>query len=75
VSGGTILLQLHRFDFEHHHGRIGNPYDKPYGNGVLLWFDVDDFDAAMKRVSDLKPDIVIPRHRNRPCVYRIFDST
>ncbi len=45
LSGGQIVLQLHSFEVEHHHGRIGNRGDKPYGNGVLLWFEVDDFDA------------------------------
>jgi catechol 2,3-dioxygenase-like lactoylglutathione lyase family enzyme len=66
VSGDELILQLHRFDVEHHHGQIGNPDDKPYGNGVLLWFEVDDFDAAMERVAELKPEIVMPRHRNPP---------
>jgi hypothetical protein len=31
VSKDVLLLQLHRFDVEHHHGRIGDPADKPYG--------------------------------------------
>jgi hypothetical protein len=51
---------------EHHHGPIGNPADRPYVNGVLLWFEIDDFDAAMVRVAEMKPEIVIPRHRNPP---------
>ncbi|HEY6604549.1 MAG TPA: VOC family protein [Xanthobacteraceae bacterium] len=63
---GELILQLHRFDVEHHHGPIGDPSDKPYGNGVLLWFETDDFDAAMKRVAEMKPEIVMPRHRNPP---------
>jgi catechol 2,3-dioxygenase-like lactoylglutathione lyase family enzyme len=66
VSNGVLILQLHRFDVEHHHGPIGNPDDKPYGNGVLLWFEIDDFDAAMTRVAELKAEIVLPRHRNPP---------
>src|SRR5687767_15715654 len=36
VSGGTLILQLHHFGVEHHHGAIGDPKDTPYGNGVLL---------------------------------------
>ena len=64
VCGGRLVLQLHNFEVEHHHGRIGAPDDKPYGNGVLLWFEVDDFDAAMRRGDELKPEIVTPRHRN-----------
>lgn len=66
VAGGTLVLQLHRFEIEHHHGRIGNPDDKPYGNGVLLWFEIDDFDAAIARAADMQAEIVIPKHRNPP---------
>ena len=61
---GKLILQLHHFEVEHHHGRIGNPHDRPYGNGVLLWFEVDDFDAALARLNELKHQIVLPRHRN-----------
>jgi catechol 2,3-dioxygenase-like lactoylglutathione lyase family enzyme len=66
VSKGSLILQLHRFEVAHHHGAIGNPANKPYGNGVLLWFEIDDFDAALTRVAELKPDIVLPCHRNPP---------
>jgi catechol 2,3-dioxygenase-like lactoylglutathione lyase family enzyme len=62
--GGDLILQLHRFEVDHHHGPIGDQNDKPYGNGVLLWFEVDDFEAAMRRVDQLKPEIVMPKHRN-----------
>jgi catechol 2,3-dioxygenase-like lactoylglutathione lyase family enzyme len=63
---GLLILQLHRFEVQHHHGPIGNPDDKPYGNGVLLWFEIDDFEAAIARVAELKAEIVLPRHRNPP---------
>jgi len=66
VSHGRLILQLHRWEVEHHHGRIGDPSFKPYGNGVLLWFELDDFDAALARAEDLKAEIVLPRHRNPP---------
>jgi len=46
VIGGKLVLQLHRWDVGHHHGPIGDPKAKPYGNGVLLWFEIHDFDAA-----------------------------
>jgi len=64
VADGNLILQLHRFGVEHHHGAIGDPNDKPYGNGLLLWFEVDDFDAAMARVEKLKAPIILPRHRH-----------
>lgn len=66
VSNGVLILQSHRFEVEHHHGTIGNPDIKPYGNGVLLWFEIDDFDAALSRVAELKAEIILPRHRNPP---------
>ena len=66
VSYGVLVLQLHRFEVEHHHGPIGDPKDKPYGNGLLLWFEIDDFDAAMSRAAEMKVQVVLPRHRNPP---------
>jgi hypothetical protein len=62
---GRLVLQLHHWDVEHHHGAIGDPNVAP-GNGVLLWFEVDDFDAALVRIEELQPQIVLPRHRNPP---------
>ena len=35
---GRLVLQLHRWEIEHHHGRIGDPADLPTGNGSSLWF-------------------------------------
>jgi catechol 2,3-dioxygenase-like lactoylglutathione lyase family enzyme len=63
---GTLVLQLHHFDVEHDHGRIGDPADRPYGNGLLLWFEVDDFDAAVGRAEELKAEMILPKHRNPP---------
>jgi catechol 2,3-dioxygenase-like lactoylglutathione lyase family enzyme len=65
-TGETLILQLHHFNVEHGHGRIGDPADKPYGNGVLLWFEVEDFDAAVARAAALQAEIVIPTFRNPP---------
>jgi catechol 2,3-dioxygenase-like lactoylglutathione lyase family enzyme len=66
VSNGGLILQLHRWDVAHHHGRIGDPSITPYGNGVLLWFELDDFDAAVARAENLNAELVMPRHRNPP---------
>jgi len=54
LAGGRLILQLHRWDVEHEHGRLGDPDLHPHGNGVLLWFELDDFDAAVRRASELK---------------------
>ena len=64
VSGTKLILQLHRWDVGHDHGPIGDPAITPYGNGVLLWFEVDDFDAAAARAEELAVQVVRPRHRN-----------
>ena len=66
VSDGRLVLQLHRFDVHHDHGPIGDVADRPYGNGVLLWFEVDDFEAVVERSREMGVEIVLPRHRNPP---------
>ena len=66
VSNGQLVLQLHSFEIEHHHGPIADRQSKPYGNGVLLWFEVDDFEAAAQRADEMGVEIVRPRHRNPP---------
>lgn len=32
---------------------MGDPVGRPHGNGVLLWFQIDDFDAAVDRAGAL----------------------
>ena len=64
VHGGRLFLQLHRFGVAHDHGAIGDPADRPYGNGVLLWFEIEDLDAAVARAEALGAEIVLPTHRN-----------
>jgi len=59
-------MQLHSFAAEHHHGPIADSADRPYGNGVLLWFKIDDFDAAAARAAELRAEVVLTRHRNPP---------
>jgi predicted enzyme related to lactoylglutathione lyase len=61
VAADKLILQLHRWEVEHHHGPLGDPA-LPHGNGVLLWFELDDFDAAAARAEAMGVDIVRPRH-------------
>jgi hypothetical protein len=58
-------MQLHNWDVEHHHGPIGDP-KLAHGNGVLLWFEIEDFDAAVLRARELQAEVILPRHRNPP---------
>lgn len=66
VSKDVLILQLHSFTVEHHHGPIADPDDKPYGNGVLLWFEIDDFESALSRAAEMEVEVALPRHRNPP---------
>jgi predicted enzyme related to lactoylglutathione lyase len=67
LAGGTLVLQLHRTDVEHHHGPVIAAADQPVGNGVLLWFgEVSDFDAVVERAADLQATVVREPHRNPP---------
>ena len=66
---GRLLLQLHAWD-EENHPNLVNRDAPPPGHGVLLWFQVDDFDAAVARVRGLSARIIdgplinpAPQHR------------
>lgn len=66
LSNGVLVLQLHEWQTEHAHGRIGDPDVTP-GNGVLLWFgEVADFDAVVARAAELGATVVLAPHRNPP---------
>ena len=58
-----MVLQLHDWHADHHHGPIGDA-NQPIGNGILLWFEVDDFDAIVTRAHKLEAAIVRDVHVN-----------
>lgn len=66
---GRLIMQLHDWDADHH-PHLGKPSVKPYGNGVLLWFQVDDFDAAVKRAKQLDAQILEDVHVNTNAKHR-----
>lgn len=53
----VLILQLHRWE-AHEHPHMGDPQKKPYGNGSLLWFETDEFDATVERARAMSADIV-----------------
>ena len=55
-SGGALVLQLHAWD-AHEHPHLGDP-GGACGNGVLLWFQVDEFDAAVTRARAASVEIL-----------------
>jgi catechol 2,3-dioxygenase-like lactoylglutathione lyase family enzyme len=57
VNGaGALVLQLHAWD-AHEHPHLGDPATPP-GNGVLLWFQVEDFDAAVARAGAASVEVL-----------------
>ena len=63
VSDGEVILQLHAIDVEDHHGPLAAS-DVPLGNGVLLWFEVADFDAAAQRARRMPAQVERDVHVN-----------
>jgi hypothetical protein len=61
MAGDKLILQLHRWDAEHDHGPLGDPALHPYSNGVVLWFELDDFDAAVLRALEMKVETIKER--------------
>ena len=51
-SDGTVLLCLHEWG-AHEHPSLMSPDHATPGNGLLLFFRVDDFDLALKRARAL----------------------
>lgn len=57
-----LILQLHNWQEEHQHGRLGNPDQRPYGNGVLLWFELQDYEAAVQRAIQMQVEVIKPSY-------------
>ena len=51
-TDGTVLLCVHKWG-AHEHPSLINPDEARPGNGLLLFFRVDDFDLALKRAHAL----------------------
>jgi catechol 2,3-dioxygenase-like lactoylglutathione lyase family enzyme len=51
-ADGTVLLCLHSWG-AHEHPTLSSPDRAEPGNGLLLFFRVDDFDAALARARTL----------------------
>lgn len=51
-TDGTVLLCLHQWG-AHDHPTLSSPGHAQPGNGLLLFFRVDDFDEALRRARAL----------------------
>jgi catechol 2,3-dioxygenase-like lactoylglutathione lyase family enzyme len=61
-SDGTVLLCLHEWG-AHEHPSLTSPEHGAPGNGLLLFFRVDDFERALERARTL-----VPRFEEEPSV-------
>jgi len=62
-SDGTVLLCLHEWAVENHPSLM-SPEDGTPGNGLLLFFRVDDYGAALRRACALVPQLAEEPHVN-----------
>ena len=62
-SDGTVLLCLHEWG-AHEHPSLTSPEQVTPGNGLLLFFRVDDFDASLKRARALAARLDEEPHLN-----------
>jgi catechol 2,3-dioxygenase-like lactoylglutathione lyase family enzyme len=62
-SDGTVLLCLHEWG-AHDHPTLTSPDRGTPGNGLLLFFRVDDFDAALQRARALAARLEEEPHVN-----------
>jgi len=62
-SDGTVLLCLHQWG-AHEHPSLMSPDKALPGNGLLLFFLVDDFDMALKRARALVSQLDEEPHLN-----------
>jgi catechol 2,3-dioxygenase-like lactoylglutathione lyase family enzyme len=62
-SDGTVLLCLHGWG-EHDHPSLTSPHHAQPGNGLLLFFRVDDFEKAMPRGRALVTQLEEEPHVN-----------
>jgi hypothetical protein len=75
---GELILQLHAWD-EHDHPSLVDADASPCGHGVVLWFEVNDFDAAVARARSLQAEVlegpfVNPRPQHREIWLRDRDG-
>ena len=62
-ADGTVLLCLHEWGI-HEHPPLNSPADARPGNGLLLFFRVDNFELALTRARALVARFEEEPHRN-----------
>ncbi len=62
-SSARPILQLHAWDEENHPNLVDRAAAPP-GHGVILWFMVEDFEAAVERALSLGAQVIEDAHIN-----------
>jgi catechol 2,3-dioxygenase-like lactoylglutathione lyase family enzyme len=62
-TDGTVLLCLHQWGTEEHPS-LASPDAATPGNGLLLFFRIDDFDGALQRARGLAAGLEEEPHLN-----------
>jgi len=57
IMDGQMIMQLHHWDV-HAHRHLGDEHAPSRGNGVVLWFQTDEFDAALQRIKTCAAQII-----------------
>jgi predicted enzyme related to lactoylglutathione lyase len=47
---------------DENHPNLTNPSLKPHGHGVVIWFEVDDSDAAVERARKIGAEVIEEPH-------------
>lgn len=68
MAGDTLVLQLHELD-AHEHPYLVRP-EESFGNGVAVWFETDDYAAAVDRVRAAGADVLADDHVNELAHHR-----
>ncbi len=63
LNAGQLVLQIHAWD-EEEHPNLVNADAAPPGHGVLLWFEVNNFDEVVKQARASRSQIIKGPHFN-----------
>jgi len=70
-ADGTVLICLHQWG-AHEHPTLTDPRTATPGNGLLLFFRVDDYDGALTRARALAASFAEEPHVNPNTETRVF---
>ena len=62
MSAGQLVLQLHKQETHEHPGLWDR--EIPNGNGIALWFRIEDFNKAVEKAKKLNVEVVAEPHVN-----------